>query len=230
MDYEYNKNFGAFVRNRYNYPIDDYLINPDSLDFGIEYDINVAAVWVGDNPTSYAFCDLSSDTSLRLSHSVGSLSSFTIDSVNIIANSSSKVLFNSPLVECSTEIKAQLGTFTNLSAPYKMFDIKHPSKENMRLRHACLEGPEISVFIKGRLKLENIIKLPKYWKDLVHFESINVSLSSIGEYQELTIVDICSDNYEIKICERTNKPIDCFYTVIATRKDVEPLQVEVKEQ
>jgi hypothetical protein len=229
MDYEYNKNFGAFVRNRYNYPIEDYLLNPDALDFGIEYDINVAAVWIGNNPLSYAFCDLTTDTTVRLSHSSGTLSSFTIDSTNIIANSSSKIMFNSPLVECLAEIKAPLGTFASLSAPYKMFDIKHPSKENMRLRHACLEGPEISVFIKGRLHQTKTIKLPNFWKDLIHFDSINVSLTSIGEYQELSVISIDENKYELKIKENTNKQIDCFYTVIATRKDVEPLQVEVKD-
>ena len=230
MDYEYNKNFGAFVRNRYNYPIDDYLLNPESVDFGIEYDINVAAVWVGNNPSSYAFCNLENDTSLKLSHSSGSLSSFTIDSSDITINSSSKVTFNSPLVECSTEVKASLGTFVNLSASFKMFDIQHPSKENMRLRHACLEGPEISVFIKGRLELANIIKLPEYWKNLVHSDSINVSLTSIGDFQELSVVAINLEECEIEIKENTNKPIDCFYTVIAIRKDVEPLQVEIKDQ
>lgn len=229
MDYEYNKNFGAFVRNRYNYPLDDYLLNPESIDFGIEYDINVAAVWIGNTPLSYAFCDLTSDTSLKLSHSSGTLSSFTIDSSNIIANSSSKVMFNSPLVECSTEVKASLGTFVNLSASFKMFDIQHPSKENMRLRHACLEGPEISVFIKGRLKQANNIKLPDYWKDLVHSDSINVSLTSIGDFQELSVVAIRLDKCEIEVKENTNKPIDCFYTVIAIRKDVESLQVEIEK-
>lgn len=228
MDYEYNKNFGAFVRNRYNYPINDYLLNPDVLDFGIEYDINVAAVWIGNTPLSYAFCDLTSDTSLRLSHSSGSLSSFTIDALNIVANSSSKVMFNSPLVECLVEIKAPLGTFASLSAPYKMFDIEHPSKENMRLRHACLEGPEISVFIKGRIKQADIIKLPEYWKDLVHADSINVSLTSIGDFQELSVVAINLEESEIRIKENTNKLIDCFYTIIAIRKDVESLQVEIE--
>jgi hypothetical protein len=88
MDYEYNKNFGAFVRNKYSYPLDDYLLNPEELNFGIEYDINIAAVWVGSSSNTYAFCDLSNDTELTLSHSLGSLTKFTINSDIIIVNSS----------------------------------------------------------------------------------------------------------------------------------------------
>ena len=34
---------------------------------------------------------------------------------------------------------------------WKGFDIKHPNKENHRLRHICLEGPEAGVYFRGRL-------------------------------------------------------------------------------
>jgi hypothetical protein len=227
MAFEYNKNFGAFIRKKYGYPIEDYEVDPNSLDFGLEYNINVAAVWVGNSPMQYAYCDLTSDTSLTLSHSSGSLTEFILNANNLNINSSAKISLNSPIVECSTEIKAPLGTFINLSAPYKMFDIKHPSKENMRLRHACLEGPEISVFIKGRLQGKDTITLPEYWKELIDLESINVSLTQIGRNQDLFVVSI--NDKEIKISSNLTNFIDCFYTIMATRKDVEKLEVEVNE-
>ena len=58
----------------------------------------------------------------------------------------------------------------------KPFDIKHPSKDGYRLRYACIEGPEVGVYHRGRVKGQKIIKLPDYWKDLVDVESISVQL------------------------------------------------------
>ena len=40
----------------------------------------------------------------------------------------------------------------------KPFDIKHPSKEGYRLRYACIEGPEVGVYCRGRVRGEKIIK------------------------------------------------------------------------
>jgi hypothetical protein len=227
MAFDYNKNFGTFVRKKYAYPIEDFELNPDFLNFGLEYDINVAAIWIGNSPTQYAFCDLTTDTSLTLSHSAGSLTSFTLNANTVNVNSPIKISLNSVLVECSTEIKAPLGTFASLTAPYKMFDIKHPSKENKRLRHACLEGPEISVFIKGKLQNQNTINLPDYWINLVDPESIIVSLTQIGESQDLIVEHISLES--IKIKSNLNAIINCHYTIMATRKDVQPLEIEVDE-
>lgn len=224
MDYNFNTNFATFVRNKYIYPFEDYQLNPEELNFGLEYDINVAAIWIGNNSGQYAYCDLTTDTSLTLSHSLGSLSSFTINSNTINANSSSKISLNSPLVECLAEIKAPLGTFASLSAPYKMFDIEHPSRENMRLKHACLEGPDIAVFIKGKLFENDIIVLPDYWKNLVDAQSIVVNLTQIGKSQDLIVETITES--QIKIKSNLGAPIHCFYVIMATRKDVEPLEVE----
>ena len=32
------------------------------------------------------------------------------------------------------------------------FDMPHPNKEGWRLRHVCIEGPEIAVYCRGRIK------------------------------------------------------------------------------
>ena len=61
----------------------------------------------------------------------------------------------------------------------KPFDLKHPSKEGWRLRHACIEGPEVGVYCRGRVRRGKEIFLPKYWKDLVHLNSISVQLQPI---------------------------------------------------
>lgn len=107
----------------------------------------------------------------------------------------------------------------------KLFDIPHPIKENKRLVHACLEGPENGVYVRGRLTGENIIELPDYWKGLVDPESITVSLTQIGSSQDL-IVDKIEWGSKVVIRSGSASNIDCYYTVNATRKDIASLEVE----
>ena len=106
----------------------------------------------------------------------------------------------------------------------KPFDIKHPSKEGYRLRHACIEGPEVGVYYRGRVRGEKIIKLPDYWKDLVDVESISVQLQPIGAHQDV-IVKRWDEEF-IYLQAQGGMPVNCFYHVYAARKDVNPLYVE----
>lgn len=108
---------------------------------------------------------------------------------------------------------------------WKGFDIKHPTKENHRLRHICLEGPEAGVYIRGRLTNSNTIDLPEYWKGLIDLESITVSLTQIGSSQDL-IVEGIEWGSKIKIRSGNASNIDCYYTIQASRIDGEPLIVE----
>jgi len=110
-------------------------------------------------------------------------------------------------------------------AAVKLFDIPHPTKENKRLVHACLEGPENGVYVRGRLTDNNVIELPDYWRGLVDPESITVSLTQVGSSQDL-IVDKIEWGSKVFIRSGTASNIDCFYIVNATRKDVDPIEVE----
>ena len=107
----------------------------------------------------------------------------------------------------------------------KLFDIPHPTKENKRLVHACLEGPENGVYVRGRLTGKNVIDLPDYWKGLIDQESITVNLTQIGSSQDL-MVDRIEWGSRIVIRSGSASNIDCYYTVNATRKDIAPLEVE----
>ena len=106
----------------------------------------------------------------------------------------------------------------------KPFDIKHPSKEGYRLRYACIEGPEVGVYCRGRVRGEKIIKLPDYWKDLVDVESISVQLQPIGVHQDIIIKRW--DSEFVYLQAQGGLPINCFYHVYAARTDVNPLHVE----
>lgn len=102
----------------------------------------------------------------------------------------------------------------------KSFDIPHPTKESHRLRYVCLEGPDADVYIKGKLTEGNVIKLPDYWPKLVNPETINVTLTPIGTYQELFVEDI---QWGTRVIVKNNAggPVKCFYQIMAERIDVE---------
>ena len=107
-----------------------------------------------------------------------------------------------------------------LNAETKSFLIKHPTKEGMTLRHGSLEGPENGVYLRGKLsKEENKVQLPDYWVGLVDEDSITVNLTPIGRGE--TWVESVSINEVV-----VGKTTDCFYMVLAERKDVEKLIVE----
>ena len=114
--------------------------------------------------------------------------------------------------------------FASADSKPKPFDIKHPSKEGWRLRYACIEGPEVGVYHRGRVRGEKIIKLPDYWKDLVDVERISVQLQPIGAHQDI-IVKRWDDEF-IYLQAQGGMPVNCFYHVYAARKDVNPLYVE----
>ena len=140
--------------------------------------------------------------------------------------------FFSGAVDCGNKGKLA-ARFAVADSKPKPFDIQHPTKgEGHRLRYACIEGPEVGVYCRGRLKESNVINLPDYWKDLVHEESITVQLQPIGSNQNLVIQEF--NNEFIVIAEDSTNTdlitdlstIDCFYHVYGERKDINPLIVE----
>ena len=106
----------------------------------------------------------------------------------------------------------------------KLFDMPHPSTKGMRLAHACIEGPEVSVFYRGRCRNSKEIIFPSYWKDLVHINSISVQLQPVGAHQDIIVKRW--DDEKVYLQSKGGMPIDCFYHIYAERKDVKPLVVE----
>ena len=97
------------------------------------------------------------------------------------------------------------------------FDMPHPSKKGWRLRHVCIEGPEIAVYCRGRVKNEKVIRLPSYWKDLVNIDSLSVQLTPIGSHQNI-IVKRWDEEF-VYLQNQGGLPINCFYHIIAQRVD-----------
>ena len=151
----------------------------------------------------------------------------SIDTVHIVGD-----MFVTGAVDCGNKGKLA-SRFGAADARPKPFDLVHPTKgKGHRLRYACIEGPEVGVYFRGRLKESNVIELPYYWKDLVHEDSITVQLQPIGSNQNLVIQEF--NNEFIVIAEDSTNTdlitdlstIDCFYHVYGERKDINPLIVE----
>ena len=100
----------------------------------------------------------------------------------------------------------------------KNFDIPHPTKDGHRLRHVCIEGPSADVYVRGKLKNDNVIKLPEYWRGLVDPESIDVSLTPLGSFQEL-FVESTEWGSQIVVKNAGGGPINCSYVVYGERID-----------
>ena len=110
----------------------------------------------------------------------------------------------------------------------KSFLIDHPTKQGMKLEYGCLEGPEHSVYYRGKVLNRDYIELPLEWTGLVDDTTITVSLTPIGAHQDI-IVKRIGDN-KVYLQSKGGMPIHCFYHVYGTRKDIPKLVTEYYEE
>jgi hypothetical protein len=107
-----------------------------------------------------------------------------------------------------------------LTATTKSFLIDHPTKEGMKLQYASLEGPENGVYVRGTTD-QSTIQLPDYWVGLVDGNSITVTLTPVGSFQQLYVEE--KSNTHITVGGVWGS---YDYVVYGERKDVDKLEVE----
>jgi hypothetical protein len=175
------------------------------------------------------------------------LSSFSVsNSLDAIVNSNVSAVSNSLISGLSNKLIAPINIISAVTTAVngtmtltgvgdvaeainskKGFDISHPTKEGWRLSHICVEGPTADVYTRGKLKGTNIIKLPKYWKGLVDPDTITVTITPIGQYQELFVEKI-NGCEEIIVKSNAANSINCHYYIMAERIDTEKNITEYK--
>jgi len=143
-----------------------------------------------------------------------------------MANTTSGTWSNAVVSTTKLSFVPSTGALTvngTISATSKSFLIPHPTKPNMKLRYGSLEGPENGVYIRGRISGENFIEYPEYWSALVDIDSITVQLTPIGETVMPRVAGVLENGV---LLSNDNRNIDCFYLIMAERKDVDKLIVE----
>ncbi len=195
------------------------------------------------NETNYVgfHCDGVSTAQMYLQHSAGNIPIFNVlaDTTNVLGNinvvgnivatgdikaignltCNGNFTFNGPMSLTGLgDVAAKVTAVEGIANGKKGFDIPHPSKNGHRLRYICLEGPDAEVYLRGNLKGNSVIELPDVWRDLVDVESIAVTLTPTGCYQELYMEKI-EWSKRITIKNNLSGPINCTYVVYGTRKD-----------
>ena len=116
---------------------------------------------------------------------------------------------------------------------FKTFVIDHPTRPDMYLVHATLEGPEGAVFYRGSAQLEDgvaVIALPSYFEALTDPASVSVLVTAIDGFDPLTICT--QDGRKVKdgkLRVGSNRPGSrqkFDWEVKATRRDQPALVVE----
>lgn len=193
---------------------DDFSLEPFEGYWNIP-DVSMVLVNTLVSPDDYVYMHLdgSSTSTVTLERNAGPIPTFNVeaDTTNFSGD-----------VEVIGTVTADnfIGTwYGNTVGAVKAFDIQHPSKDGYRLRYICLEGPEAEVYTRGKLVESSIIQLPEYWKDLVDIETVGVSLTPIGSYQELFVEKI-EWGTNIIVKNNASGPINCSYVVYGQRKDV----------
>ena len=123
----------------------------------------------------------------------------------------------------------------SFAAQTKSFLIDHPSTKNKKLQYGSLESPYHGIRLTGKGIINGrvaVINLPKYIKNLVHCDDVNIQLTNINHSKVLYIktIDIQKNKFTVGVdTVKTEIPntYEFFWSFTAIRKDVPNLIVEV---
>lgn len=121
-------------------------------------------------------------------------------------------------IAVSGEVSSNGGAHVLSNKKNAPFDMPHPNKPGWRLRHVCIEGPEIAVYCRGKVPPDGVINLPTFWEGLVNPEDMSINLTPIGCWQELFVKEIRWGR-QVVVQNNAGGPINADYHIIARRLD-----------
>jgi len=219
MAYTFEK-YGTFAGPAVNIEYrdnDDFSVEPFEGYFNLN-DVSMVLANTTASPADYVYMHLNgtSTSTVTLERNTGPIPTFNVEA-NITNFSNNVYVDNNLSVNGSITGPTITDIRSDISSK-KGFDIPHPTKKDHRLRYICIEGPSAEVYLRGKLENESIIKLPDYWINLVDVETIGVSLTPIGHYQELFVEKI-EWGSQIAVKNNSATAINCNFVVFAERKD-----------
>jgi hypothetical protein len=122
-------------------------------------------------------------------------------------------------IDTSLTVGTSLDVGGHFSAATKSFLIDNPN--GGKLQYGVIEGREHAVYYRGKTT-DSTIKLPEEWEWLVNEDSVTVTVTPIGKFQPLYVIS--QSNNEVKVGGVEG---EYNYIIYGTRKDVEPLEVNV---
>ena len=200
--------FGNALTNQFNAAISVNTTN--TTGFGAYLGVNASSVTSG---RDYRL--VSAGTSDTAGSGKFSIYDMTANADRLVVTGVGSVGIGTTNPQYTLQVAGSFGAVT------KSFDIPHPTKPGMTLRHGSLEGPENGVYVRGKTT-ESIISLPDYWIGLVHEDSITVNLTPRnGKLHSV----ISASNQQVEV-ECVDGEIDCYFMILGERKDVAKLEVE----
>lgn len=122
------------------------------------------------------------------------------------------------------------GDFYVLGGHVKSFLIDHPvTPDTELLQHACLEGPEVGVFYRGRVTLHSgsaDVSLPSYFEALTQSKDRTVALGVVGNTPcPVSASEVVDGGFTIF----GESDVDVWWSVFAVRSDLPDLQTEISK-
>ena len=117
------------------------------------------------------------------------------------------------------EVKSNGGGHVLSNKKNLPFDMPHPNRKGWRLRHVCIEGPEIAVYCRGKIGEDGIINLPSFWEGLVDTDDITINLTPHGNWQELYVKEIVDGKQIVVVNNITGGKVNADYHIIGRRLD-----------
>jgi hypothetical protein len=136
-----------------------------------------------------------------------------IDSLQVNSN-----LIGDGTVDVGGDVISNNGAHRLSQKKNSPFDMPHPNKPGWRLRHVCIEGPEIAVYCRGEVPSDGIINLPTFWEGLVNVEDMSINITPIGCWQELFVKEVRWGK-QVIVQNNAGGPIKAHYHIIARRLD-----------
>ena len=127
-------------------------------------------------------------------------------------------IYNEALIFSEGDVVSNGGAHVLSGKKNLPFDMPHPNKKGWRLRHVCIEGPEIAVYCRGKVPENGIIELPSFWDGLINPEDMTINITPLGHWQEL-FVDEIRWGKQVIIKNNAGSTINANYHIIARRLD-----------